>query len=141
MIRTLNYVTLMVVLIVFSAPWANAEDLSQEYLYGRWVLHEEDCGSQKAEILEFRQDMTFAYIRTGRTEAAGFWEINKGIMDLHMVTSPAFFSDIHRALEDQKGEFDYFLIKLLIFNNNQKSFESFGVLGDEYKRMIAKRCQ
>ena len=141
MIRALNCVTLLMAVSIFLAPWANAEDLSQEYLHGRWVIDEQNCGSEKAEFIEFRKDGTFECIRTGRTEIVGFWDLNRDIVDLHMVTSPAFFHDIHRVLKGHEGEYNYFQIKLLISNTSQKGFEAFGVLGDEYKRMTAVRCQ
>ncbi len=35
MIRAFNYATILVVLSVFIVPWANAADLSADYLYGR----------------------------------------------------------------------------------------------------------
>ena len=40
MIRAFSFVAIFVVLGAFTAPWAIAEDLSPEYLIGRWVIDE-----------------------------------------------------------------------------------------------------
>jgi len=142
MIRALKYATIFAVLSVFFAPWVHAgEDLSADYLHGRWVIDEQNCSSQDSEYFEFRKNGTFESTRTGETEIVGFWGLKEGILELHMVTSPAFFNDINRALVGFKGQYNYFLVRMAIFNTEQNSFEAFGVLGDEIKRATAVRCE
>ena len=41
--RAFNYATILMVLSVFLVPWANAADLSADYLDGRWVIDEQNC--------------------------------------------------------------------------------------------------
>jgi hypothetical protein len=36
-------------------PWANAADLFADYLYGRWVIDEQNCSSPDAEYIEFNK--------------------------------------------------------------------------------------
>ena len=74
-------------------------------------------------------------------EIAGFWGLKEGILDLHMVTSPAFFDDLHKDLAGFEGIYNYFQGRMIIFNTQSKSFEAFGVIGDEIKRTSAVRCE
>ena len=140
MIRAFNYATILVVLSVFLVPCANAADLSADYLYGRWVIDEQNCSSPDSEYMEFNKNGTFEGMRTGQAEIVGFWRLKKGILDLHMVTSPAFFDDLHRELAGFEGIYSYFQGRMVIFNTQDKSFEAFGVIGDEIKRASAARC-
>ncbi len=140
MIRAFNYATILVVLSVFLVPWANAADLSADYLHGRWVIDEQNCSSPDSEYIEFNKNGTFEGTRTSKAEIVGFWGLKEGILDLHMVTSPAFFDDIHKDLAGFEGIYNYFQGRMVIFNTQDKSFEAFGVIGDEMKRTSAVRC-
>jgi len=141
-IRALKYATIFVVLSVFLVPWVHAEeDMSAEYLYGLWVIDDEKCGSPNSETIEFRTNGTFECTRSGKAEISGFWELDEDTLDLHMVTSPAFFHDIHRLLKGFKGRYNYYQVRMVIFNIEQNGFEAFGVLGNEIKRTNAVRCQ
>jgi hypothetical protein len=141
MIRVFNCVAIFVVLGVFLAPWANAGDLSAEYLYGRWVIDEPNCSSQDSEYYEFSKNGTFESTRTGKAEIVGFWEFNEDILELHMVTSLASFDDLHQAMAEFEGQYHYFQGRMIIFNTEQGSFEAFGVIGDVIDRATAVRCQ
>jgi ribosomal protein L10 len=57
-----------------------------------------------------------------------------------MVTSPAFFDDLHKDLSGFEGIYSYFQGRMVIFNTKDESFEAFGVIGDEMKRTSAVRC-
>jgi hypothetical protein len=140
MIRACNYATILVVFGIFLVPWTNAADLSADYLSGRWVLDEKNCSSPDSEYIEFNKSGTFEGIRTGKAEIVGFWALKEGILDLHMVTSPAFFVDIHKDMAGFEGIYSYFQGRMVIFNTQDKSFEAFGVIGNEMKRTSAVRC-
>ena len=140
MIRTFNYATILMVLSVFLVPWTNAAGLSADYLDGRWVIDEQNCSSPDAEYMEFNKNGTFEVTRTGNAEIVGFWGLKEGILDLHMVTSPAFFDDLNKELAGFEGIYSYFQGRMVIFNTQSKSFEAFGVIGDEIKRSAAVRC-
>jgi len=141
MFRVFNYATILVVLSAFLVPWANAADLSGDYLHGRWVIDDQDCSSPDSEYMEFNKNGTFEGMRTGKAEIVGFWGLKEGILDLHMVTSPAFFDDLHKDLAGFEGIYNYFQGRMIIFNTQNKSFEAFGVIGDEIKRTSAVRCE
>jgi hypothetical protein len=140
MIRAFIYATILVVLSVFLVPWANAADLSAEYLHGRWVIDDQDCSSPDSEYMEFNKNGTFEGTRTGKAEIVGFWGLKEGVLDLHMVTSPGFFDDLNKELAGFEGIYSYFQGRMVIFNTQKKAFEAFGVIGDEIKRTSAVRC-
>ena len=140
MMRAFNYATILVVLSVILVPWANAADLSADYFYGRWVIDDQDCSSPDSEYIEFNKNGTFAGTRTSQAEIVGFWGLKEGIVDLHMVTSPAFFDDLHKDLAGFEGIYSYFQGRMVIFNTKDESFEAFGVIGDEMKRTSAVKC-
>jgi len=54
------------------------------------------------------------------------------------VTSPERFD---RTLKEFKGYFDYFLVKVLVFNQKANSFEAFGLIGDQVKKEALFRCK
>ena len=140
MIRAFNYAILFVVLGVLGVTWANAADLSADYLHGRWAIDYQDCSSPDAEYMEFNKNGTFEGTRTGNAEIVGFWKLKEGILDLHMVTSRAFFDDLNKELSGYEGIYSYFKGRMVIFNTQNNSFETFGVIGDEIKRASAVRC-
>ena len=141
MIRAFNYATIiLIVLSVFLVPGANGADLSADYLYGRWVIDEQNCSSPDSEYIEFNKNGIFEETRTGQAEIVGFWGLKEGILNLHMVTSPAFFNDIHKDLAGFEDIYSYLQGRMVIFNTQDKSFETFGVIGDEIKRASAVKC-
>ena len=141
MIRALKYATLVAALCLFMAPWAHAADLSAEYLIGRWVHNAPDCSSPDSETTEFRKNGTFESARAGKAEIVGFWRINKDILELNMVTSPAYFDDIDAALGEFKDLYNYFHARMVINNIEANSFEAVGVLGNQIKTTHAGRCR
>ena len=141
MLRGFRIFAFLAVLGVILVPWVHAENPSSDYLYGRWVVHGQDCSSSSAEIYEFRKNNTFECTRAGRTEVVGFWAVKGGVLELDMVTSPGFYDDIHKELADFQGIYSYFQAKMVIFNAEKQGFEAVGVLGNEIRRASAKRCK
>lgn len=141
MIRAFNCLAIIVVLGLFLPPLATAGDVSPEYLYGRWAIDTQDCSSPSSEYIEFLKNGTFQSTRTGETEIVGFWGLRRDMLELEMLTSAAFFDDIHKSLSGFKDLYGYFQAKMVIFNNKENSFEAIGVLGNEVKRATAVRCQ
>jgi hypothetical protein len=141
MMRALKCVTIIVMLAVFLAPWASAEDLSAKYLHGKWVIGDGSCGAKDSEFIEFRKNGTFESDRTGRPESVGFWQLDEDILTLHMVTSPAFFEDIERSLVGFKDQYNYYQIRMVLFNTEKNRLEAIAVLGKQIKRNYAVRCK
>jgi hypothetical protein len=138
--RAFNCAANLMVLGVFLVSGANASDLSVDYISGRWVIDAKSCSSSTSEYIGFNKNGTFVGTRTGIAEVVGFWGINEDSIELHMVTSPASFHDLNKDLAKFDGIYSYFEGKMLIFNNKEKSFEAYGVVGKEIKRTLAVRC-
>jgi hypothetical protein len=141
MVKIFKHVAFLMALGIFLTPWAIAEQLSPEYFYGRWAIDAQDCSSPDTEYYEFQKKGTFEVTRTGQTEIIGFWEVKNDTMELHMLTSPAFYTDLHSAMAEFQGQFHYYPAKMLIFNIQKDSFEVFGLIGDQLDRASAVRCQ
>ena len=114
--------------------------MNAQYLIGRWVLNAQDCSAPDAETIEFRKNGTFESTRAGKAEAVGFWGINADIVELHMVTSPAYFDNIEPTLGAFKDLYQYFQARMAVFNIQKDSFEAVGVLGNQLKRTRAVKC-
>ena len=138
--RTFNSAAILVVLCLFLGSGANAADLSVDYFSGRWVLDAQDCSSPTAEYIEFNKNGTFVGTRSEIAEVIGFWGLKEDNIELHMVTSPASFHDLHEELANFEGIYSYFQGQMLIFNSKEKSFEAYGVIGKEIKRTSAVKC-
>jgi hypothetical protein len=138
--RAFNCAAILMVLGVFLVSVANASDLSVDYISGRWVIDAESCSSSTSEFIEFNKNGTFVGTITGIAEIVGFWVLKEDKIELHMVTSPASFHDLNKDLAQFDGIYSYFDGRMLIFNNQEKSFEAYGVVGKEIKRASAVRC-
>lgn len=143
--RVLTYVNLLLLagfILVSGVTAAEPVELNADYLYGRWVFNDQNCSSQQAEIIEFRDNGTFETGRAGKTEAVGFWEFDAdGLLVLHMLTTPAHFKDINEALAAYDGIYQYFPMKIAVFNTQKNSLEAVSVLGEQVRKMKAFRCQ
>ena len=75
--------------------WAAfADEVPDNYLPGTWATGgAEACGTPTAEHITFDADGTFKTVRGDQPTATGFWHLVEDALDLHMVSSPAFFDD------------------------------------------------
>jgi hypothetical protein len=98
--RKLVYITMSLVLSFCFAFGVNAAELTPQYLEGEWVVGptEQECDSTEPERLTFRRNGSFEGGRDGKVEASGIWTIEEDMLELHIVSSPAFFGDIHEEL-------------------------------------------
>ncbi len=140
MIRAFNYAAILVMLGVFSVPCANAAEHSAEYLQGRWVVGDQNCSSPNSEYMEFDKDGTFKGTRLGKPETVGFWNLDDGIIKLHILTSPVFFQDLNKDLAKFEGLYSSFRGNMVIFNVKDNNFEAFGTIGEEIQKTTAVRC-
>lgn len=71
----------------------------------------------------------------------GFWTIGaKDIVEIHKVTSPAFYADVNIDLRAYHGTFSYFNAKLVILNFSGDSFDAVGIIGKEIAQTTVGRC-
>ena len=119
-----------------------ATDLTAEYLEGLWVIGGKDqCKNSDREYILLLENGTFENGRSGKAEAVGFWSLSEDFLNLHLVSSPAFFKDLHKDLHEYDGAFHYFHIKVAAINFDGKSFEAIAIIGDQIKKSTAVRCE
>ena len=122
----------------FTVTTASAQ-VTPKYLDGVWTIaSKKNCGLNKIEHMVFRANGTFESRRFGVTESTGFWRYSDDVLVLHLVTSPEHFD---KRLKEFKGYFDYFLVKVLVFNQEPDNFEAFGLIGDQIHRETLVRCK
>ena len=139
----LAYIPVILILSICFAFGVDAAELTPQYLQGKWVVGptEQKCDSTEFEHLTFRKNGSFEGGRTGKVEAAGIWSIDEDIVSLHIVSSPAFFEDIHEELKAFKDQYHYFYIKIVPFNIEDGKFEAVGVIGEMIKKGVFVRCK
>jgi hypothetical protein len=128
---------------VAAAAWS--AELSKDYLAGSWgVGGVAACGTPDAEHLNFNPDGTFGATHDGKATAVGFWFLVQDHLDLHMITSPAFFDDpattADDALNEFAGQYTYLYAKALIFDAEQDSFRAVAAMGNMLRGANYRRC-
>jgi hypothetical protein len=128
---------------VAAAAWS--AELSKDYLAGSWgVGGVAACGTPDAEHLNFNPDGTFGASRDGKATAVGFWFLVQDHLDLHMVTSPAFFDDPDTRLDDQlsdfAGQYSYYYATALLFDVADNDFRMVAHLGSLMRGADLGRC-
>jgi hypothetical protein len=138
------FVVISLLILTFSLPfWGYAADLTPAYLEGNWLLGdtEQDCNNPDAEYLVVRKNGTFETGRGGRAEITGFWKIVGDAVELEMVTSPGFFQDIMKEASALQGQYFYLKALMITYDLTDKSFKAIGLLGEEYRKTVALRCE
>ena len=134
--------------LLAGAAWATAapaHDLPADYLPGSWAVGSVDaCSGEAGEKLAFAADGTFEETLRGEATAVGFWHLAEDRLDLHMVTSPAFFDDPATSADDalaaQAGQYTYYFAKGLMFDIEPDAFRMVATLGDQMRGADLFRC-
>ena len=123
---------------VFLASGAAAK-VTPKYMNGIWAIASaKNCGKKEFEKLMFQANGTFESRQFDSTGSVGFWRISDNVLTLHLVTSPEFYD---KQLKNLKGYFDYFNLKVLIFNQEPDKFEAFGLIGNQITKEMLFRCK
>ncbi len=118
---------------------ANALEISPKYLVGVWTLeNKQNCGVKEFEHLTFKSDGTIHTNRFGNVETTGFWQMTGSFIMLHLVSSPAHFSE---DLKDFEGHYDYVQVKVVTMNPKPDTFEAVGSIGNQVKKVALFRCK
>jgi hypothetical protein len=139
--KLLTFTSLAMLLVALCAPAGMAEDVTADYLHGRWVINAQDCSAPDSEYVVFQPKGTFESSRAGKTEVLGFWGLEGDILKLHMLTTPAHFADLHKQLKEFEGVYGYYQARVLLFNSEKSKFQAVGVLGSVIKKATAVRCK
>jgi hypothetical protein len=124
---------------------ALADEVRDDYLPGTWAIGgAEACEAPATERITFDPGGTFQAVQDGKSTAVGFWHLVEDVLDLHMVTSPAFFddpaSDFDDALGDLAGQYEYFYAKGLLFDIEQDGFRMVATMGGKLRGANYSRC-
>jgi hypothetical protein len=125
------------------AAWA--DEVPDNYLPGTWAIGgADDCQAPAAERITFDPDGTFRAVRGEQPTATGFWHLVEDVLDLHMVSSPAFFDDpatsFDDALSDFAGQYEYFYAKALLFDIAPDGFRAVATMGNMLRGANYSRC-
>ena len=131
--------------LVGLAPAAWSVELTKDYLAGAWAVGGAGaCDAAEAERTTFDPNGTFTTVRNGQAKATGFWHLVEDNLDLHMVTSLAFFDDPTTNVDDQlsefAGQYNYLYAKALIFDVEQNSFRVVASMGNVLRGANYQRC-
>jgi len=132
----LTFACLWVCVGIFSSA-ANASELDDKQLLGKWVVNEKTCSNPASEFLYFRDSGLVDSTEGGKAEAAGFWQIQDGLIVLNVIATPALF---HKDLSHLKGQYFSYRINIAPFNVSPDGFEGVGVIGDQVRRATFTRC-
>ena len=103
-----------------------------------------NCADASAEFSEISKTGAIQTFRSGRVESSGIWELKDGMVEAHLVSSPAYFSDNFPDSDEDltvfDGEFFAFFVRIVPFNVQANSFDAIGLLGDQVVRGSFQRC-
>jgi hypothetical protein len=140
MMKLITGMMLAVMLSVQPMPAAAEDEVAQDYLLGRWAVDAKDCSASASELVVFKPNGTFEVSRLGKTEVTGFWLLKGDMLTLHLVTTPAHYKDIYAELEAYDGIYQYYQARLVLVETEKTGFKAVGVLGDEIRKAVVKRC-
>jgi hypothetical protein len=131
---------------VMALAWAAwSDEVPDNYLPGTWGIGgAKACGAATTEHITFKPDGTFEATGDGQATAVGFWHLVEDVLDLHMLSSPAFFddpaTDIDNLLSDLAGQYEYFYAKGLLFDVEPDGFRMVASMGNTLRGANYRRC-
>jgi hypothetical protein len=124
------------------AAWAQQaparDEIPDGYLAGDWAIGgAEACGAATTEHLTFDADGSFGATLGGQPTAQGFWQLDDDKLDLHMVSSPAFFGD---HLQPFAGQYAYYHAQALLFDIEDQTFRMVAYMAGQLRGANLVRC-
>jgi hypothetical protein len=130
-------------LAIACAAWS--DEVPDNYLPGSWAIGGPDaCKAPTTEHITFHPDGTFETVQGAQPTATGFWALVEDVLDLHMVSSPAFFDDpttnVDDALSELAGQYQYYYAKALLFDIEPGGFRAVASMGNMLRGANYSRC-
>jgi hypothetical protein len=121
------------------ASAAFAQDPTDEIpLEGTWAIGDaQACDDPTSERLTFDTSGTFTAEQGGEPTATGFWQLADDKLDLHMVSSPAFFDD---QLQPSVGGYTYYYAQALLFDYEEQSVRMVAYMAGQLQGANPARC-
>jgi hypothetical protein len=125
------------------AAWS--DEVRDNYLPGTWAIGGTGaCDAAGTERITFDPEGTFQAVHQTKPTAVGFWHLVEDVLDLHMVSSPAFFDDpaseSDDALSELAGQYEYFYAKGLLFDVEENDFRMVATMGNKLRGANYSRC-
>ena len=83
-------------------------------------------------------------MRGEQPTATGFWHLVEDVLDLHMVSSPAFFDDpatkVDDALSEFAGQYQYYYANARLFDITPDGFRTVATMGNMLRGANYSRC-
>ena len=142
--RTIAFAAVQVCAVAMCwAAWA--DEVPDDYLPGTWGIGgTQACGAAGTEHITFDPAGTFEVLHDGRVTAVGFWHLVEDVLDLHMVSSAAFFDDPNASFDDAlsslAGQYQYFYAKALLFDIEPAGFRAVASMGNLLRGAVYGRC-
>jgi hypothetical protein len=114
------------------------EEVPDGYLDGTWAVGgSEACAADSTEHLTFDANGTFTSVQGGQPTSVGFWHLVDDKLDMHMVSSPAFFGD---QLQPFAGQYTYYYAQALLFDIEDQTFRMVAYMGGQLRGANLVRC-
>ena len=142
MLRIVLCIILVPLLILGVTSGASADEITEEYLRGKWVIGSEtDCDSPELEHVIFDENSIFQSVRGGKIVAVGFWHFkDDGIVKINIVSSPAYFEYLYPELKDYQGQYRYFNSQIVAFKLSEDRLNAVGILEETIIKAKFSRC-
>jgi hypothetical protein len=119
-------------------PQEPEDEIPDGYLEGTWAIGDaQACDNPTTEHLTFDADGTFMAKQGDASTAVGFWHLVDDKLDLHMVSSPAFFGD---QLQPFAGQYTYYYAQALLFDIEDQGFRMVAYMGGQLRGANLARC-
>ena len=110
------------------------------WVAGDWAV-DGSCEGKDTEHVVLGDDGTVRSTMNGKVDAVGFWELEGDVVQLHLVSSPAFVAEFVDEKLPSEGGYYYFPIRIVVLNQTKNSFDAVGLLGQEFQTGKFTRCQ
>jgi hypothetical protein len=117
------------------SPWLRQP--SRKSLRRRCSRRSPTAISATTEHFRFAADGTFTTVQANQPTSVGFWQLTDDKLDLHMVSSPAFF---HDQLQPFAGQYTYYYAQALLFDIEDQAFRMVAYLGGQLRGANLGRC-
>jgi hypothetical protein len=143
--RFVAFLAVPVFAVAFSAaafaqnqPQEAEDEIPDGYLEGTWAIGDAGaCDNPTTEHLTFDANGTFTAEQGDESTAVGFWNLVDDKLDLHMVSSPAFFGD---QLQPYSGQYAYYNVQALVFDYEEQSFRMVAYMAGQLRGANLARC-
>ena len=136
--RLATAVLFSLAILAVLAKTTSSQGMDNAYFIGKWTPDPEGCADPNSEFLVFDDQGIFRASRVGQVESVGFWEVEDGLLYIHLLALPAFFTG---RLQDPTDQLGYYKIKALLFDVEENAFDAAISYDEGLRRAKFSRCE